>query len=36
VFTLYNGPNYKILGYQAKFQKEFDHLEPIYEVKTAA
>ena len=32
-FTLYNGPNYKKLGYQAKFQKEFDHLEPIYGVK---
>lgn len=30
VFTLYNGPNYKKLGYQAKFQKEYDHLEPIY------
>ncbi|HEM7785408.1 TPA: N-acetylmuramidase family protein [Acinetobacter baumannii] len=30
VFTLYNGPNYKKLGYQAKFQKEWDHLEPIY------
>ncbi|MBV6571712.1 DUF3380 domain-containing protein, partial [Acinetobacter baumannii] len=36
VFTLYNGPNYKKLGYQAKFQKEFDHLEPIYGVKKAA
>ncbi|MDH2103391.1 N-acetylmuramidase family protein [Acinetobacter ursingii] len=30
VFTLYNGPNYKKLGYQAKFQKEWDQLEPIY------
>lgn len=30
VFTLYNGPNYKKLGYQAKFQKEWDHLETIY------
>ncbi|WP_198078273.1 N-acetylmuramidase domain-containing protein [Acinetobacter calcoaceticus] len=30
VFTLYNGKNYKKLGYQAKFQKEYDHLEPIY------
>jgi len=30
VFTLYNGPNYKKLGYQAKLQKEWDHLEPIY------
>lgn len=30
VFTLYNGPNYKKLGYQAKFQKEWDHLEPLY------
>ena len=30
VFTLYNGKNYKKLGYQAKFQKEWDHLEPIY------
>ncbi|KQE95523.1 N-acetylmuramidase domain-containing protein [Acinetobacter lactucae] len=36
VFTLYNGANYKKLGYQAKFQKEFDHLEPIYGVKKAA
>lgn len=36
VFTLYNGKNYKKLGYQAKFQKEWDHLEPIYgEVKVA-
>lgn len=34
VFSLYNGENYKKLGYQAKFQKEWDHLEPIYgEVK---
>lgn len=30
VFILYNGQNYKKLGYQAKFQKEWDHLEPIY------
>ncbi|EXE36549.1 N-acetylmuramidase family protein [Acinetobacter baumannii] len=30
VFTIYNGSNYKKLGYQAKFQKEYDHLEPIY------
>lgn len=30
VFTLYNGSNYKKLGYRAKFQKEYDHLEPIY------
>lgn len=30
VFSLYNGPNYKKLGYQAKFQREWDHLEPIY------
>ncbi|MCU4444103.1 N-acetylmuramidase domain-containing protein [Acinetobacter pittii] len=30
IFTLYNGSNYKKLGYQAKFQKEYDHLEPIY------
>lgn len=36
VFTLYNGKNYKKLGYQAKFQKEWDHLEPIYGGKTAA
>ena len=36
VFTLYNGPNYKKLGYQAKFQKEWDHLEPIYGEKKAA
>ncbi|QNY27997.1 N-acetylmuramidase family protein [Acinetobacter seifertii] len=36
VFTLYNGKNYKKLGYQAKFQKEWDHLEPIYREKTAA
>lgn len=36
IFTLYNGENYKKLGYQAKFQKEWDHLEPIYgEVKVA-
>ena len=36
VFTLYNGSNYKKLGYQAKFQKEWDHLEPIYSEKKAA
>lgn len=30
VFTLYNGANYKKLGYQAKFQREWDYLEPIY------
>ncbi|ENX53215.1 MULTISPECIES: N-acetylmuramidase domain-containing protein [Acinetobacter] len=36
VFTLYNGSNYKKLGYQAKFQKEWDHLEPIYGEKNAA
>lgn len=36
VFTLYNGPNYKKLGYQAKFQREWDHLEPIYGGKKVA
>lgn len=36
VFTLYNGPSYKKLGYQAKFQKEWDHLEPIYGEQMAA
>lgn len=36
VFTLYNGSNYKKLGYQAKFQKEWDHLEPIYNEKKVA
>ena len=36
IFTLYNGSNYKKLGYQAKFQKEWDHLEPIYSEKKAA
>lgn len=36
VFTLYNGPNYRKLGYQAKFQKEWDHLEPIYGGKKVA
>ena len=36
VITLYNGSNYKKLGYQAKFQKEWDHLEPIYGEKNAA
>lgn len=36
VFSLYNGPNYKKLGYQAKFQKEWDHLEPIYGMKQVA
>ncbi|WP_269915410.1 N-acetylmuramidase family protein [Acinetobacter sp. HY1485] len=30
VFTLYNGSAYKKLGYQAKFQKQWDHLEPLY------
>lgn len=30
VFTLYNGVAYKKLGYQAKFQAAWDHLEPIY------
>lgn len=36
VFTLYNGRNYKKLGYQAKFQREWDHLEPLYGDKKAA
>lgn len=36
VFTLYNGSNYKKLGYQAKFQREWDHLEPIYGGKKVA
>jgi hypothetical protein len=36
VFTLYNGASYKKLGYQAKFQKEWDHLEPIYGEQKAA
>lgn len=36
VFTLYNGSNYKKLGYQAKFQKQWDHLEPIYAETKAA
>lgn len=36
VFTLYNGKNYKKLGYQAKFQKEWDHLEPLYGAKKVA
>ncbi|MFX5124461.1 N-acetylmuramidase family protein [Acinetobacter baumannii] len=36
VFSLYNGPNYKKLGYQAKFQREWDHLEPIYGGKKVA
>lgn len=36
VFTLYNGSNYKKLGYQAKFQKEWDHLEPLYSVQQVA
>ncbi|MBK0062623.1 MULTISPECIES: N-acetylmuramidase domain-containing protein [unclassified Acinetobacter] len=36
VFTLYNGKNYKKLGYQAKFQAEWDHLEPIYRGEKAA
>lgn len=34
VFTLYNGANYKKLGYQAKFQKHFDRLESIYSMNT--
>ncbi|MFC2994866.1 N-acetylmuramidase domain-containing protein [Acinetobacter sichuanensis] len=34
VFRLYNGPNYKKLGYEAKFLKERAHLEPIYGVQT--
>ena len=29
-------PNYKKLGYEAKFLKERAHLEPIYGVKKAA
>lgn len=36
VFTLYNGSNYKKLGYQAKFQAEWDHLAPLYPVKQVA
>lgn len=36
VFTLYNGSNYKKLGYQAKFQEAWDLLEPIYGDKKAA
>lgn len=36
VFRLYNGPNYKKLGYEAKFLKERAHLEPIYGEKKAA
>lgn len=30
VFTLYNGSSYKKMGYQSKFQKQWDHLEPLY------
>lgn len=36
VFRLYNGPNYKKLGYEAKFLKERAHLEPIYGVQAVA
>ncbi|MFW2151855.1 N-acetylmuramidase domain-containing protein [Acinetobacter gyllenbergii] len=36
VFRLYNGPNYKKLGYEAKFLKERAHLEPLYGEKNAA
>lgn len=36
VFRLYNGPNYKKLGYEAKFMKERAHLEPIYGTQKAA
>ncbi|WP_038343000.1 N-acetylmuramidase domain-containing protein [Acinetobacter sp. A47] len=36
VFTLYNGSNYKKLGYQAKFQAAWDLLEPIYGDKRVA
>lgn len=36
IFTLYNGPTYKKLGYQAKFQKHWDHLEAIYPNKDNA
>ena len=33
VFRLYNGPNYKKLGYEAKFLTERAHLEPSMEYK---
>lgn len=33
VFTLYNGAAYKKLGYQGKFQRHYDRLEPIYRAK---
>ncbi len=33
VFTLYNGAAYKKLGYQGKFQRHYDRLEPIYAIK---
>ena len=36
VFTLYNGSAYKKLGYQAKFQKQWDHLEPLYKKEKLA
>lgn len=36
VFRLYNGPNYKKLGYEAKFLAERAHLEPIYGVSKVA
>ena len=36
VFRLYNGPNYKKLGYEAKFLKERAHLEPLYAIKQVA
>ncbi|MFX7165230.1 N-acetylmuramidase domain-containing protein [Acinetobacter baumannii] len=36
VFRLYNGPNYKKLGYEAKFLAERAHLEPIYGVQKAS
>ena len=36
VFRLYNGSNYKKLGYEAKFLAERAHLEPIYGVSKVA
>lgn len=33
VFTLYNGANYKRLGYQAKFQAVIDRLQKVYGAK---
>ena len=36
VFRLYNGSNYKKLGYEAKFLAERAHLEPIYGVQKAS